>query len=262
MRYFANLFWIHTSGPFQKNISRIFSSIFSLKLSRLFILPYCLFFALDSEYLDQFESESGESTYFSYGDFFRRKFRMPPLLESSVVWPVEGYICDWGSFAEKNNSVVKGQCIDLNSIFSSDPLMTADYYFVNVFLHNHNYHRVHSPINGTISKITSIPGDLVFLRPWFYKRNDVSYPAFRNERVIYEIKDDKNRPWYVAMVGGFGVGTIESAPTSVVGAKIVVGQEISKFNMGSTVCIASPQKIETQKFLQKVSVGLNMSSNV
>jgi phosphatidylserine decarboxylase len=258
LKLFANAFWLYTPGYFQKKVSYLFSNLFKHKFTKAFIAPYCLFFGLENDYLEQFESETGKSSYYSYSDFFNRRYRTAPKIEAEVVWPCEGYLCDWGAFSEKNNSVVKGQRVDLNSIFASDKKVTKDYQFLNIFLHNHNYHRVHSPLSGRITKMTSIPGNLVFLRPWFYKRKDVSYPAFRNERLVFEIVDSNNKPWYVALVGGFGVGTIETSPEISVNSQISVGQELAKFNLGSTVCIAGPFEKREAKYLQVVRVGESM----
>ncbi|MGZ3692134.1 MAG: phosphatidylserine decarboxylase, partial [Pseudobdellovibrio sp.] len=207
LKFFATLFWQYTPGYFQRLFSSLFSKFFFHQVSRIIIVPYCFLFGLTNDYIDQFESETGKVGYHSYSDFFKRKYKTPPPLEAEQVWPCEGYICDWGRFSEKNDSLVKGQKIDLNQIFNSPAETTQDYFFTNVFLHNHNYHRVHSPVSGEIKKISVIPGDLIFLRPWFYKRDDVSYPAFRNERVVFEIVDENNKSWFVALVGGFGVGT-------------------------------------------------------
>ena len=214
-----------------------------------------MIFSLDTDYLSEFEPESGDVVYSSYDDFFKRKYKIAPEIESPFSWPCEGYICDWGFFKEKKDSLVKGQLLDLNKIFLSEAQNTQDYYFVNVFLHNHNYHHVHTPVTGRISKITKIPGDLIFLRPWFYSRNDVSYPALRNERVIFEIIDQNQKPWYMAMVGGFGVGSIELRDGIALGSLVKVGEEIAKFNLGSTVCIASPHQISVKKYLQTIVVG-------
>ena len=93
------------------------------------------------------------------------------------------------------------------------------------------------------------------MRPWFYSRNDVSYPAFRNERIVFEITDSAMRPWYLALVGGFGVGTIDLNESILQNTKVLVGQEIARFNLGSTVCIASPEQIEIRDYLLKVHVG-------
>lgn len=258
LKFFANIFWIYTPGFFQKKFSQVFSWIFFQRISRFFILPYCLFFGLDADYLELFESESGAVEYSSYSDFFKRKYKTLPTIEANTVWPCEGFVCDWGSFKEKNNSIVKGQQIDLNQIFNSSAMQTKDYFFTNIFLHNHNYHRVHSPITGVITRIYSVPGDLVFLRPWFYKKTDVSYPALRNERIIFEIQDELGTPWYMAMVGGFGVGTMEIHKEFTQGGPVKVGQEIAKFDLGSTVCLASPCHLKINNYLQTVSVGKSL----
>lgn len=261
LKLFANLFWIYTPGVFQKQISRFFSKVFSFKFSRFFILPYCVLFGLSADYLDQFESESGEANYFSYSDFFRRKYKSALQVVNSKIWPCEGYVCDWGLFSSKNRTIVKGETLNLNEIFASEEEITKNYFFLNIFLHNHNYHRVHSPITGTISKITKISGDLIFLRPWFYKRSDVSYPAVRNERYIFEIIDHQQTPWYLAMVGGFGVGSIDVTNNFSVGSFVQAGQEIAKFNLGSTVCLATPVKIKVEGFLETVSAGKELRTD-
>ncbi|MBL7543260.1 MAG: phosphatidylserine decarboxylase [Bdellovibrionaceae bacterium] len=210
---------------------------------------------MKSDYLEQFESETEETSYSSFSDFFLRKYKSPLKPQGKIIWPCEGYICDWGLFSEKNDSIVKGQTLDLNSIFASESTVTKDYFFINIFLHNHNYHRVHSMIEGQVTRITRVPGDLIFLRPWFYNRSDVSYPATRNERIIFEITDNQNRPWYLAMVGGFGVGTIEIAREFLNGGSVKIGQEIAKFRLGSTVCLASPDILGPNTFLQTITAG-------
>ena len=57
------------------------------------------------------------------------------------------------------------------------------------------------------------------------------------------------------MVGGFGVGSIEIKNSIQIGASVLAGEELGHFNLGSTVCLASPYKISVEKYLQKTSVG-------
>ncbi len=255
LRLFANFVWTKCSAVFQLRMSNVFSRLFRLRLSTFVIVPYCMALNLGPDYLNQFEPDSGERNYTSYYDFFKRRYRVPPRIDSHTVWPCEGYICDWGPFSGKNHSLVKGQKIDLNDIFLSQDETTRDHYFVNVFLHNHNYHRIHSPVDGTLLSVKRIRGELLFLRPWFYPRGDVSYPAFKNERVVFEIRDRGEKTWYLALVGGFGVGTIETHPDALVGAEVKLGQEIGSFNLGSTVCIAAPYPMQVSGYLQTIAVG-------
>ena len=251
IKLFANFFWIFTPTWFQKTVSRYFSLFFKTELSRLIILPYCLFYGIDEDYLSRFVSDSGDTTYKSYDDFFNRKYKSFPRAQSQMIWPCEGYVCDWKIVESGKSSFIKGDHYELGAVFDVPNDQIENHYFVNVFLHNHNYHRVHAPVDGEIVSIKRVPGGLVFLRPWFYKRQDVSYPAFKNERVIFEIKDKQNQTWYMAMIGGFGVGTIKYDDQL---KEITKGQEIGRFHLGSTVCIASPYQINNLSYLQKVSV--------
>lgn len=258
-KFFANFFWIHLPSKLQGLVSYFYSKIFHTRISKLIIIPYCLFFGINSDYLDQFQTERETSEYTSYSDFFRRKYKMGPILEADKVWPCEGYICDWGPFSETRSSVVKGTRIDLNKIFQTQPEDTKNHFFVNVFLHNHNYHRIHSPCELKVEEILNIPGHLNFLRPWFYKRENVSYPAVQNERTIIRFSDKNLNNWYMAIVGGFAVGTILLENNIKPGVILSTGQEIAHFNMGSTLCLALPEKINVEKYLQEVRVGQSLN---
>ena len=250
---FAFVIWERISENAQKQFSYCFSRVFALKISRFLVFPYCIICGFDTDYLEKFEPESKSNRYASYSDFFGRRLKEIPKSDSAYVWPCEGYVCDWGSFASKRNSVIKGQRMDLNDIFATQSNETKNSFFTNIFLHNHNYHRVHSPVNGEVRQILRIEGELLFLRPWLYRRIDVSYPALKNERVIVKIEDEQKRNWYVAMVGGFGVGTIETSAGLQVGSHLKKGQELGFFKLGSTVCMASPVKFENLNYLKTVS---------
>jgi phosphatidylserine decarboxylase len=210
---------------------------------------------LDADYLNQFEPDTVYSDYNSYHDFFRRRYKQSPLLQGNYVWPCEGYICDWGQLIDKSTTSVKGQSLTPSRMFSTTNELSADYYFVNIFLHNHNYHRVHAPVNAIVTNVETIPGDLVFLRPWFYSQEKVSVPAFRNERVCIELQDAQLKKWYLLMVGGFGVGTIQLAERFKVGTYFHQGEELGMFQLGSTVCMATPVALNISRYLHEVEVG-------
>ena len=112
-------------------------------------------------------------------------------------------------------------------------------------LHNNNYHRIHAPVKGKVTRMERIDGDLVLLRPWAYKQP--STPALRNERINIDIIDEQDRKWYLSIVGGPGVGSIVVIDGIEVGTEVNVGEEISLFLLGSTCCIASPESNEASK---------------
>lgn len=256
--FFANFVWINLPPRIHAFVSRYFSVFFSSRISKYIIVPYCFVFELDFHSLQQFEPSGENSEYASYSDFFTRKYKTGPKIKSDHVWPCEGYVCDWGWFKDIRTSVVKGTRIDLNLIFRSSEKDTLAHYFTNIFLHNHNYHRIHSPSTLKVEEIIHLNGHLNFLRPWFYKRDQVSYPSVKNERTIIRFSDANMKSWYLALVGGFGVGSIVLADRTQIGMTFYPGDEIAHFKLGSTVCMASPYEIPIENYLQKVVVGQDL----
>lgn len=212
-------------------------------------------YGLNDEYLKQFESTKTQSGYLSFSDFFKRRYRTALIVAGAMIWPCEGYVCDWGFVDDIQIADLKGDIVDVDEIFQTDREKIKNHYFVNVFLHNHNYHRIHAPTDGRIKSINTVAGGLSFLRPWLYEKESRSYPAHHNERTVFEIEDRHNKTWWVTLVGGFGVGTIRLAKQAQVGAVLSVGQEIAWFELGSTVCIASPYEISVTRYLQMVHAG-------
>ena len=178
-----------------------------------------------------------------------------PVSESDWVWPCEGLLCEEGQIGTMEVAKVKYDSRRVETVFGCKKGEIPSYYsFTNVFLHNKNYHRIHAPVDGTITRIQHIPGDLIVLRPWIYKQNP-SLPAFRNERYNIDIKDVKNRIWHLSIVGGPAVGTIALDPKIAIGNNVKKVDEIALFYLGSTCCMAAPIK---PRFHQKntfVEVG-------
>ena len=136
------------------------------------------------------------------------------------MWPCEGLLCDAGKIKNISSANIKGDIRSVETIFGlENDTIPDDYNFTNVFLHNKNYHRIHAPITGTITRIQHIPGDLVILRPWIYKENQ-SLPAFRNERYNIDITDSNGKVWHLSIVGGPAVGTIKLPNNITIQTKI------------------------------------------
>ena len=95
----------------------------------------------------------------------------------------------------------------------------------------------------------------MFLRPWFYPRECRTFPSIHNERLVIEIQDQAGESWWLALVGGFGVGTIKLPVGIGPQARIRQGQELAFFELGSTVCIAAPKPLLIEQDLQTVSAG-------
>ena len=232
--------WGNIPSPLQRKISKVYTSIYEKSYSKRWIRPYVNYYYSKENYLDAFLPPEGKTEFENFQDFFTRRFKNLPSNASDWVWPAEGLLCDHGLSETKQGSCVKGEYRTLDTIFGlSKDSLPENYHFTNVFLHNKNYHRIHAPVSGTITRIQHIPGDLVILRPWIYK-DDPSLPAFRNERYNIDITDATGKVWYLSVIGGPAVGTIELSNVVCEGAIVDKLDELALFYLGSTCCMAAP----------------------
>ena len=126
--------------------------------------------------------------------------------------------------------------------------------FATIYLSPRDYHRVHIPFAGTLESMVFVPGDLFSVS----EATTQLVPGLfaRNERVICYFQTDLG-PMAVILVGAIFVGSIETVwhgevrerrgqPTRWVyqGAQrrhFAAGEEIGRFNMGSTVIVLLPR---------------------
>lgn len=232
--------WGNIPSSLQRGISSAYASLYDKRFSRRIIPAYLSVNYSDKNYLEKFKPPNGKKQYDSFQDFFTREFKVRPESESPWVWPCEGLLCDSAKVKEIETVKIKCDKRNVATVFGvADDTIPHNYSFTNVFLHNKNYHRIHAPIKGTITRIQHIPGDLVVLRPWIYTETP-SLPAFRNERYNVDIKDVNDRIWYLSIVGGPAVGTIELSDGIWVGNQVEKLKEIAVFYLGSTCCMAAP----------------------
>ena len=254
-RFLSLHLWGSLPASWQRSLSRSYARIYTKSYSKHIIGPYCKLNYADPNYLEQFKPASGNSQYINFQDFFTRVFKNPPNIVTDAVWPCEGLLCEYGKVSETNVAKVKGQKRHLRTIFGEGgEKIPNDYYFSNVFLHNNNYHRIHSPVTAKVERIEHIPGDLVVLRPWIYK-NDPSIPALINERINVDLITQAGKRWFLSIVGGPAVGSIVLPASVAVGAHVAIGQELATFLLGSTCCIAAPIPVQQANIGQQVAVG-------
>ncbi|MEZ2416158.1 phosphatidylserine decarboxylase [Muriicola sp. E247] len=247
--------WGYLPGNWQRGFSAFYARIYELPISRKLIKPYIRYYYRSPDYLDNFLPPKGKTSYSSFQDFFVRRFKSLPENSSEWVWPCEGLLCDSRPMGPLQKSKVKQDRRYLHTIFGVKAgVIPREYRFTNVFLHNKNYHRIHSPIEGTITRIQHIPGDLVVLRPWIYRENP-SLPAFRNERYNIDITDRNGDIWYLSIVGGPAVGNIRLAKNIRLGYDVDKLEEISLFYLGSTCCMAAPRPPRYHSYNTFVQVG-------
>jgi phosphatidylserine decarboxylase len=129
---------------------------------------------------------------------------------------------------------------------------------VNIFLHNNDYHRLHSPIDGKVERVEHVEGELVVLRPWIYPENP-SIPAFRNERMNLMMREKGTEElWFLSIIGGPAVGGIRLEEKVEQKSELVVGEELGTFLLGSTLCMAAPIEESIQEDQYRVSPGASI----
>ncbi len=232
--------WGTLSATTHAAVSRVYTRLYETRASRYLIRPYCSWQYRDRDHHLKFRPGRGKKHYESFQDFFTRDFKAPLKIKSSVAWPCEGVVCDLERSISNKCVDVKGDSRPIRSIFGkSGHKIPKKYSFINIFLHNKNYHHIHAPVSGTITDIERIPGKLLLLRPYAYPGRP-SLPAFHNERVNITLTDSRGRPWFLSIVGGPAVATVELPQKVKMGGKIKIGEKLASFLMGSTCCIAAP----------------------
>ena len=248
--------WRPIPPAVQKIPFKAFTSLLNLRMSKCILKPYQHFhYKGDLSYLNQFCSSREDGQYRSFQDFFTRRYKTHPRVVADNVWHCEGVLYESKTVREVPQVKVKGQLRNIRTIFGKfgSELKEEDHY-TNVFLHNKDYHRIHSPTKMRVLGYERIRGKICYLRPWIYK-DFPSYPALFNERVNLKLEDRSGRPWYMSIVGGPGVATIEMGNDFEIGAEYNAGDEIALFLAGSTCCMVSPVK-PTVHEKQRVSVAL------
>lgn len=125
--------------------------------------------------------------------------------------------------------------------------------FATIYLSPKDYHRIHMPCDGRLTSMRHVPGRLFSVNP----RTTRAVPRLfaRNERVI-NVFETEFGPMALIMVGAIFVSSMETVWHGEVNTtrtgdmrewqydgslKIAKGDEMGRFNMGSTVILLYPQ---------------------
>ncbi len=222
-----------------------------LKLPKFIWTPIIRWFAAAYK-INLAEAEFDITEYQSLGDFFVRRLKpgIRPIGQTWNVHPADAVITQ----AEK---ITDGKLIQAKNKFynvvdlTNDSSALAKYnegYFLTYYLCPTDYHRMHSPVDGVIQKITHIPGKLWPVNAWSTENIPELFSV--NERVCVEIKTDRGLV-NVIFVGATNVGQIILTVDSEIhgnqlvlskslfkenlNIKVTKGQELGMFRMGSTV---------------------------
>ena len=210
--------------------------------------------------IDLSEAErSNPEDYRSFNDFFTRALKADarPISEAPLISPADGVISRTGMI--ENNRLIQAKCHD----YTLEALLGGDIHYARqfqngaysvIYLSPRDYHRVHMPADGQLISMTYVPGDLFAVNPATVETVEGLFA--RNERLIIRFETETG-PLCLIMVGAIFVGSMETAWAGKITPpygpvlrhfdyrdqtlSFTKGDEIGRFNMGSTVIILTPE---------------------
>ncbi|OLS41612.1 phosphatidylserine decarboxylase [Bacillus sp. MRMR6] len=187
--------------------------------------------------LNQAEMENKLTDFPTLHDLFVRKLktstRSVEQTPNAVVSPVDAVIEDVGEITATSDIFVKGKTYSVGEMLGSKEEIKKYLHgtYMILYLSPSHYHRIHSPVNGTVTK------------QW--KLGSKSYPVnkmglkygvrtlAKNFRVITEVETASGHV-AVVKVGAMFVNSIE---TTHKGSHLEKGEEMAYFTFGSTVVL-------------------------
>lgn len=226
--------------------------------------------------------QSDPNSYASFNEFFTRSLLTSerPIDETalSIASPVDGSISQIGSIDKDAILQAKGKCFSLQALLANDTSAVEVFSsgsFATIYLSPRDYHRIHLPVNAELLKMTYVPGDLFSVNEATSESVDQLFA--RNERLICLFKTDFGLMAAI-LVGAIFVGGMETVwqgeitparprelrvwdydPASATRTGFTKGEEMARFNMGSTVILLfEPGRINWSETLHagaKVKMG-------
>lgn len=222
--------------------------------------------------IDLNEAEKPYNEYPSIGEFFVRRLKagIRPVGSSWAVHPADSKITQAAPIDDGTLIQAKGLTYKLSE-FTQDPDCSKKWaggFFMTYYLCPTDYHRVHSPVDGQITDVRYMPGELWPVNEW--STTNVPNLFSVNERVLVEIQTDLG-PVGVVFVGATNVGHIvlsfdETIRGNQKGPHIFQhkqyspeipvhkGSELGMFRMGSTVVMLYPPAFR-QKYEKNLNLG-------
>ena len=212
--------------------------------------------------------------YEHFNAFFTRALR-PGAREISggqrdVISPCDGTISACGPIEGTEVFQAKGSCYSLHALLAdkNHAALFSGGQFATIYLSPRDYHRIHMPVGGQLESMTHVPGRLFSVAP--YTVRCIPGLFARNERSIHLLQTDGG-PMAMAMIGAMVVGSMETVWHGLINpprarelniniynnenniAPLARGDEMGRFNMGSTVILLFPAN--TVEWLPELSAG-------
>jgi phosphatidylserine decarboxylase len=217
--------------------------------------------------------EKDPYAYASWNAFFTRALkedaRPVDTDEQAIVSPVDGTISQLGYLRQGTILQAKGHNYSVEALLGDEETGAHfhDGAFITLYLSPQDYHRIHMPCDGTLTRMLHIPGRLYSVAP--HTVNNIEGIFARNERVV-SLFDTPACSMALALVGAINVGAIETCWAGLItppagkaindthyDASEVInirkGDEMGRFNLGSTVIVIFPR--QSASWLEQLQPG-------
>lgn len=199
------------------------------------------------------------ASYTSFNDFFTRALKpgARPLAQADLICPVDGAISQFGPIAKDQVFQAKGHTYSTTALVGGDAAAAARFdngHFATLYLSPRDYHRIHMPCAGELTRMVHVPGDLFSVNPTTAR--GVPGLFARNERVVCFFESAQG-PFVLVLVGATIVGSMATVWHGQVNpprtgvlrqwdyakgqVSLQKGEEMGRFLLGSTVVMLFPQ---------------------
>lgn len=237
-------------------------------LARAVERAYCRAYQVNMD-----EAEGHLGSYSSFDAFFTRSLKKGArsISNEPVVSPSDGKLSCVGRIDTGAQIHVKGQLYEAGELVgdAEDAKRYSGGQFAVVYLAPGDYHRVHSPVDGSVTLLRGIPGDLFPVNS--IGERYVPQLFVRNNRVAIVIDTEQLGRVTVVMVGATIVGRISvtalpgpAVPPGVHSIspahRVARGDEIGMFHLGSTAVVLLEPGITLARGIGVVRMGQSLVS--
>jgi phosphatidylserine decarboxylase len=196
--------------------------------------------------------------------FFTRALKpqcRPLDTDADWICPVDGAVSQAGSIEQGRIFQAKGHEYSLLELLGGDESLAApfnDGHFATLYLSPKDYHRIHMPCDAVLKQMIYIPGRLFSVAE--HTVSAIPRLFARNERCVCAFDTDWG-PMLMVLVGAINVSAIETVWHGLVTpdnggirrisytnqeVRLRRGDEMGRFNLGSTVIVIGPGELEWQ----------------
>lgn len=232
------------------------------------------------------------AAYPSFNAFFTRALKAEAralskagnLSPDTLICPVDGAVSQAGTVEAGRIFQAKGQHFTTQELLGREDWSAPTEFdhgrFATLYLSPRDYHRIHMPCDGTLTRMVHVPGRLFSVNPATAER--VPRLFARNERLVCEFQTPHG-PLAMVLVGAMivaSIGTTWAGTVAPNGRRDAVrswhygsdaprfrrGDEMGRFLLGSTVVMLTPAEAPAWesglRAAQPVQVGQMLNSQI